>query len=71
MTELVTITDGEAHTTTGAIADGTDSNHSSVIKLTRTYLNDLEEFGMVRFGIESFETAGGPQKREVAWLNEH
>ena len=49
MTNLVTIAEGEARTTTGAIADGTDSNHSSVIKLVRTYLCDLEEFGRVCF----------------------
>jgi hypothetical protein len=71
MIQLVVITDGEGRTTTGAIADGTHNNHASVIKLVRNYLCDLEEFGRVRFEIQPFETAGGAQNREVAYLNEH
>jgi hypothetical protein len=36
----------------------------------RTYVKDLEEFGRVGFEIAAFGTAGGPQKREFAILNE-
>lgn len=70
MNELVTMHDGRAVTTTLAIAEGTENEHASVIKLVRTYLADLEQFGRVGFEIEPFETAGGTQQREVAKLNE-
>lgn len=70
MSNLVTIKNGEAVTTTLAIAEGTQNSHESVIKLVRKYLQDLEEFGRVGFEIQTFETAGGTQSREVAVLNE-
>jgi hypothetical protein len=43
-----------------AIAEGTGGEHASVIKLARTYLVDLEEFGRVRFEIRPFATDGVP-----------
>lgn len=61
---------GELVTTSLAIADGTENDHASVIRLVRTYLDDLQEFGGVGFEIDSFDTAGGTQAREVAVLNE-
>lgn len=61
---------GEMVTTTVAIALGTENDHASVIKLVRTYQEDLEDFGRVGFEIQSFPTAGGMQSREVASLNE-
>lgn len=67
---IVSLVDGQVVTTTLAIAEGTDNDHASVIKLVRTYQNDLEEFGRVGFEIAPFETAGGTQQREVATLNE-
>jgi phage antirepressor YoqD-like protein len=69
-TELVTLIDGNAVTTSLIIAEGTQNEHASVIKLVRTYLADLEKFGRVGFEIQPFETPGGVQKREVALLNE-
>ncbi len=62
--------EGDAYTTSLVIAKGTNIEHASVIKLVRTYLPDLEEFGRVRFEIRPFDTAGGTQQREVATLNE-
>lgn len=67
---IVTIKDGDAVTTTLAIAEGTLNDHASVIKLVRTYQADLEDFGRVGFEIQPFATAGGEQTREVAILNE-
>jgi anti-repressor protein len=67
---LVIMQQGEILTTTTAIAVGTANTHESVIKLVRGYQQDLEEFGWVRFEIESFTTAGGQQKREIAFLSE-
>lgn len=61
---------GQLLTTTSAIAVGTANTHEAVIRLVRGYQADLEEFGGVRFEIECFATAGGPQKREIAFLNE-
>lgn len=69
-TSLVSIIDGQAFTTSVAIAEGTDNEHASVIKLVRTYQADLEEFGRVGFEIQPFETAGGMQSREIAFLNQ-
>ena len=69
--EIVTLSNGEAVTTTLAIAEGTEIDHASVIKLVRTYLADLEEFGRVGFEIAPFETAGGVQQQPnkfIAWL---
>lgn len=68
--DLVTLNGDEAVTTTLAIAEGTENDHASVIKLVRTYIADLEEFGRVGFEIQPFATAGGAQSREVANLNE-
>ncbi|MBC8994953.1 Rha family transcriptional regulator [Pseudomonas sp. N40(2020)] len=63
---IVIIKDGDAVTTTLAIAKGTLSDHASVIKLVRTYQSDLEEFGLLDFKSES--TGGRPT--EYAFLNE-
>lgn len=67
---IVSINNGVPITTTLAIAEGTENEHASVIKLVRTYQNDLERFGRVAFEIEPFETAGGTQTRTIANLNE-
>ena len=67
---IVIIKDGDAVTTTLAIAEGTLNDHASVIKLVRAYQADLEDFGGVGFEIQPFATAGGEQTREVAILNE-
>lgn len=63
---IVIIKDGDAVTTTLAIAEGTLADHASVIKLVRTYQADLEEFGLLDFKSES--TGGRPT--EYAFLNE-
>jgi phage antirepressor YoqD-like protein len=64
--EIITLVDGEAFTTSVAIADGCQVDHASVIKLVRTYQDDLEEFGLLDFKSES--TGGRPT--ELALLNE-
>ena len=69
-TEIVTLFDGEAVTSTVTVAIETDNEHASVIALVRKYEADFGEFGGVRFQIEPFETAGGAQSREIALLNE-
>lgn len=68
--QIVTVANGQAVTTSLAIAQGTEVEHKAVIQLVRNYLADLEEFGRVAFEMAPFETAGGTQKREVAILNE-
>lgn len=60
----------ELVTTSMAIAENANYPHSSVIKLIRKSINDLEKFGRVRFEIQPFETAGGTQQREISFLNE-
>ncbi|MCW5319665.1 phage regulatory protein/antirepressor Ant [Verminephrobacter aporrectodeae subsp. tuberculatae] len=70
MNSIVAMNNGQAVTTSLAIADGTGSQHKNVLELVRTYWADLEEFGRVAFETRPFETAGGQQNREVAVLNE-
>jgi phage antirepressor YoqD-like protein len=71
MNDIITVfTDGEPFTTTDALAIGTDSNHSSVIRLVRDNIVMLEIFGRVGFEVAPFDTAGGPQIKTVAVLNE-
>jgi len=70
VTDLVTLSGDTAVTSTLTIAENTDNDHASVIKLVRTYLGDLQEFGRVGFEIQTFTTAGGNQQREFAELNE-
>jgi len=69
-TEIVTLFEGEAVTSTVTVAAETGNEHASVIALVRKYEADFAEFGGVRFQIEPFETAGGAQTREITLLNE-
>jgi len=64
---IVIIKDGDAVTTTLAIAEGTLNDHASVIALTRKYQSDLQDFGEVRFEIR-LNSQGSPT--EYAILNE-
>lgn len=70
MSNIVSIINGEALTTSLAIAEGVGNEHKHVIRLIRDYLSDLKEFGRVSFENAPFETAGGTQQREYAMLNE-
>lgn len=62
--------EGQLVTTSTAIAQGTENEHASVIKLVRDYLPQIESFGRVRFEIDTFKTNGGLQQREIVLLNE-
>lgn len=71
MSELVELgRDDVPMTTSMRVADGTQGEHASVLRLIRDNLADFEEFGRVGFEIAPFETAGGVQRRTVAFLNE-
>ncbi len=62
---------GDAYTTTLVIAEGTGVEHASVIKLVRTYLDDLQEFNLVRFQIRPRLVGSyGGGDLEYAELNE-
>jgi len=68
---LVTLSGDTAVTSTLVIAANTDNDHSSVIKLVRTYFSDLEEFGLVRFEIRPrSQGQHGGGDTEYAELNE-
>jgi len=68
---LVTLAHGQPVTSTLAMAEGTDNEHASVIKLVRNHLNDYEEFGLVRFEIRPREPGRhGGGDAEYALLNE-
>lgn len=67
--QLVALHGGRAVTTSMVIAKGTENDHASVIKLVRTYKEDLEQFGFLGFEIrEKRGTQGAPT--EIAVLNE-
>jgi phage regulator Rha-like protein len=67
----VFLRDGEAVTSTLILAKGTENEHASVIKLVRSYLDDLTEFGMVGFEIApNRHTGRGGSDTEIAILNE-
>ena len=67
---LVTLSGGNAVTTSLVIAEGTGVEHRAVLQLVRSNLSDFEDFGRVAFEMRPFETAGGSQERTVAVLNE-
>lgn len=70
---IVVVVDGEAVTTTLAIAKGCKVDHASVIKLVRTYQDDLQEFGPIGFEIQkgsSLPQGGFAKATEYAVLNE-
>lgn len=68
---IVILKDGDAVTTTLAIAEGTLNDHASVIKLVRAYQADLEDFGLVRFEIQPrLPGQHGGGDTEFAILNE-
>lgn len=70
--EIVFANDDQVVTSTLIIAQETRNEHASVIKLVRTYLADLEEFGLVRFEIQPRpEGQHGGGDVEYALLNEH
>lgn len=70
ITPLVLVVGGEPLASSLVISRGMKQQHASTLRLIRRHLNALELFGGVRFEIQSFQTAGGQQSREVAMLNE-
>lgn len=66
MSELVLLHHNEPMTTSLAIAEGVQMDHSSVIKLVRKYVDNLQEFGTFGFEIQK----SGGRHTEIAWLNE-
>lgn len=71
MSALVVLdSDGELRVSSLAVADRTQNQHASVLRVIRDNQADFETFGRVGFEIAPFETLGGVQRREVAHLNE-
>lgn len=71
MSNIVLIENGEAVTTSAAIAEGVGNPHKSVIQLIRQNQDDLEEFGSLAFQMRVGRSDGrGGQQAEVAILNE-
>lgn len=66
--ELVHVNHGKVFTDSLVIAENCKLEHSSVIKIIRTYQADFEEFGILRFEIAKRKTQG--RKTEYAKLNE-
>lgn len=68
---LVTAVDGEPRASSEVIARGVKQGHRGLMQLIRKHQANLDGFGRVQFETRTFKTAGGPQQREVALLNEH
>ena len=69
--ELVSLHDGQPVVTTLALAQGTENDHASVIKLVRAHVQELEKFGPIGFEIQLANTPqGGGRPTEYALLNE-
>lgn len=62
--------EGELRVSSLIIADRTENQHASVVRIIRDRVEELEQFGRVGFEIVPFVTAGGTQRREIALLNE-
>lgn len=70
-TALVTLFDGNPVTNTLILAEGTNNQHESIIRLVRKYQDDLEYFGPCRFEIAmGNRKQGGGKPLEFAHLNE-
>lgn len=69
MTNLVFAQKDVAYTDSFTIASGGGVDHSSVIRLITNHIEDMQDFGRVRFEIRPFETKGGPQKIKMCLLN--
>jgi phage regulator Rha-like protein len=70
MNELVMVKREEAFTDSMIIADGTDNQHPSVMRLVRKHLKRLEKYGRVEFmDLKSVNPKGG-RPTKVAQLNE-
>ncbi|WP_234462028.1 phage regulatory protein/antirepressor Ant [Corynebacterium macginleyi] len=62
-------TDGTLTTTSEIVAAGVDIQHKNVLETIRKNQADFEEFGRVAFETRTRQTAGGPQKTNIAVLN--
>lgn len=67
---LVQLHHNEPVTNSIAISDGVGLQHKNVLELIRRHAESLAEFGGVAFETRPFETDGGKQWRDVAFLNE-
>lgn len=71
MSEIVLLHHNEPMTTSLAIAEGVEMDHASVIKLIRSHVVDLQEFGPCGFEIQMVDRKqGGGRPQEFAFLNE-
>lgn len=71
MSITLTTDRGEARIDSRLVAEQLGNQHKNVIGLVRTYQQDFAELGRVAFETRTMQTAGGPQKYEVALLNEN
>lgn len=62
-------TDGALTTTSEIVAAGVGVQHKNVLETIRKNQADFEEFGRVAFETRTRQTAGGPQKTNIAVLN--
>ena len=70
MNELVFLKNNQPMTNSLVIAEGTDNEHRSIIRLVQKHQKRFERWGAVRFmDLKSTNPQGG-RPTTVAWLNE-
>ena len=62
--------EGKSLASSTVIAERLDIEHRALLQLLASYAEDFERFGRVAFEMDTFQSAGGPQQRRTAYLNE-
>ncbi len=71
MTELkLKIMENEPRVSSLIIAENSNNQHKAIMQLSKKYITELKQFGRIEFEMETFQTNGGMQKREIIYLNE-
>lgn len=70
MNDLVYLKADDAFTDSMVIANGTENQHKSVVRIIRKYKKDFEDFGKLQFSDLKSTNPKGGRPAKVYWLNE-
>ena len=70
MNELVYLKADDVFTDSMVIANGTENQHKSVVRIIRKYKKDFEDFGKLQFSDLKSTNPKGGRPAKVYWLNE-
>ena len=71
MNELVTIRGNDCFTNSLVIAEGTENEHESIIRLIQRYEEKFNRWGKIYFTDLKSENPRGGRPTKVAFFNEH